>query len=128
MHSFILYLFGGAITVISFICRCNLDEKRTESNLSFLSKYDLSMLFIHHTSGVSTYIPCMYCYVSNKRGGSNKRVCWNFSSHLISRYLITAGRVDICVGKKTGRLETFLKINKRGGLNNSGEGGKFPEN
>ena len=61
--SFIFYLFfwgGGAITVISLICTCNFGKKKTESNLSFLSKYDLFMLFIDHTSRVSTYIPCMY--------------------------------------------------------------------
>ena len=65
-----------------------------------------------------------YSWVSNTRGGSNKRVGWNFSSNLISgEALITAGRVEIffiCVGEKTGRLEIFLKINKRGGSNNSG--------
>ena len=38
------------------------------------------------------------------------------------------GKFFICVGEKTGRLEIFLKINKRGGSNNSGQGGKFPEN
>ena len=34
-------------------------------------------------------------------------------------------KISICVGEKTGRLEIFLKINIRGGSNNSGEGGKF---
>ena len=63
---------------------------------------------IHKTSTLRSLI----------QGEANKRVGWNFSSNLISgEALITAGRV-----------ENFLKINKRGGSNNSGEGGKFPEN
>ena len=70
--------------------------------------------------------------VFNTRGGSNKRVDWNFSSNLISEQAPkTAGRMEkdfIFVGKKTGRLEIFLTIIKRVCSNNSGQDGKMPEN
>ena len=70
----------------------------------------------------------MYSQISNTRGGSNKRVDWNFSSNLISgQALITAGRVEkfsfVQVKKQggwklingqakitLGRMENFLKI------------------
>ena len=66
----------------------------------------------------------LYSWVSNTRGGSNKRVDWNYFLNLISgEALITARRVEkifICVGEKIKKLEIFLNINKRGGSNNSG--------
>ena len=37
------------------------------------------------------------------------------------------GENFICLGEKTKLMEIFLNINKRGGSNNSGWGGKFSE-
>ena len=48
--------------------------------------------------GQGGHLPTPYSQVSNTRGGSNKRVY---------------------------RLEFFIKFNKRGGSNNSGQGGNF---
>ena len=57
------------------------------------------------------YVPSWIAFLSHK---SNFAPSWELK-HFINH-------------KETGRLEIFLKINKQGGSNNSGEGGKFPEN
>ena len=74
---------------------------------------------------------CQGLQVSNSRGGSDKKVDWDFCPNLISGQVVQWGgwkKKFICVGEKTKRMEMFLNINIQKGSNNSRQDGKSPEN